>query len=122
MSHNAHQWYGWAAWTKGYRIAQLQREPLCEWVENDIRCNMPAQVVDHVKTFVGAMADGSDSWELFSDPKNHQSLCKHHHDRKTVLHDRGFGRAPRDENEQFRPALPVGNLSRTHRAKRNLID
>jgi hypothetical protein len=97
-----HKWYGHAAWHKGYRLACLQREPLCEWEEAPgIRCNKPGQVVDHVKTFVGANPDGTDSWEMFSDPKNHQTLCTYHHNRKTVLFDRGFGRAP------LQPCTPV---------------
>lgn len=73
------QWHGWYSlpiWTEDLRPAQLLREPFCrECAKRGIRTR--ATVVDHVKPFRG-------DWELFVDPANHQSLCKHHHDQKTA--------------------------------------
>ena len=69
----------WARYAKQYRI----QNPLC------VRCSSenelgPADVVDHIIPHNGDQ-------ELFWDPKNHQSLCKPHHDVKTASEDGGFG-------------------------------
>ena len=71
-----HDWYDKPIWRKDLRPAQLLREPFCrECARRGIRT--PATVVDHVKPFRG-------NWALFVDPANHQSLCKYHHDQKTM--------------------------------------
>ena len=44
------------------------------------------------------------SWTLFSDPANHRSMCKRHHDQKTAKFDGGFGREAKDANAP----VPVG--------------
>jgi 5-methylcytosine-specific restriction protein A len=44
----------------------------------------PATVVDHIIPHKG-------NHELFWDAKNHQPLCKRHHDIKTCKEDGGFG-------------------------------
>lgn len=71
-----HSWYSKRIWTQELRPAQLMREPFCRacaakgW-------RTKATVVDHVIPFRG-------DWALFVDPHNHQSLCKFHHDQKTM--------------------------------------
>ena len=72
-----HGWYSLPVWTEDLRPAQLLREPFCrECAKRGIRTR--ATVVDHVRPHRG-------DWALFIDPANHQSLCKHCHDRKTAL-------------------------------------
>lgn len=78
-----HSWYQLPVWTRQLRPAQLMREPFCrmcavEYPPEDPRSRTRATVVDHVRPFRG-------DWALFTDPGNHQSLCKRHHDRKTAL-------------------------------------
>lgn len=71
-----HSWYNLPIWTKQLRPAQLLREPFCrECARKGLRTK--AAVADHVQPFRG-------NWELFLDPANHQSLCKHCHDQKTA--------------------------------------
>ena len=77
-----HAWYDKPIWRNRLRPAQLLREPFCrECARHGIRT--PASVVDHVVPFRG-------DWALFVDAANHQSLCKHHHDAKTMreMHER----------------------------------
>lgn len=72
-----HSWYSLPIWTKELRPAQLLREPFCrECAKRGIRTR--ATVVDHIIPFRG-------NWGKFVDPRNHQSLCKRCHDRKTAL-------------------------------------
>lgn len=56
-------------------------QPLCEFclVTEDVTA---ADVVDHRKAHKGDM-------ELFHDPRNLQSLCKHHHDSAKQMMERG---------------------------------
>ena len=71
-----HSWYSLPLWTDDLRPAQLLREPFCrECARRGIRTR--ATVVDHAQPHRG-------DWGLFIDPRNHQSLCKHHHDQKTA--------------------------------------
>lgn len=71
-----HGWYNLRVWTDDLRPAQLLREPWCrECARRGIRTR--ATVVDHITPHRG-------DWQLFIDPANHQSLCKHCHDRKTA--------------------------------------
>lgn len=71
-----HWMYNTPEWTQQLRPAQLLREPwCCECAEQGNRVR--ATVVDHKKPHRG-------DWALFIDPQNHQSLCKHHHDAKTM--------------------------------------
>lgn len=67
-----------AKWRK-YRRWFLERHPLCNI------CGAPATVVDHIVPHKGDK-------ELFWDINNHQALCKHCHDVKTVREDGGFGK------------------------------
>ena len=72
-----HGWYSLPVWTEDLRPAQLLREPWCrECAKRGVRTR--ATVVDHVRPHRG-------DWALFIDPRNHQSLCKSCHDRKTAL-------------------------------------
>lgn len=71
-----HGWYSLPIWTKQLRPEQLLREPFCRKCAEQSR-RTKATVVDHVRPFRG-------DWLLFIDPRNHQSLCKHHHDQKTA--------------------------------------
>lgn len=71
-----HGWYMLPIWRDRLRPDHLLREPFCrECAKRGIRT--PATVVDHVVPFRG-------DWSLFVDPANHQSLCKYHHDQKTM--------------------------------------
>ena len=75
-------WYSLPIWTDDLRPAQLLREPFCrecarQYPPGDPRHRTRATVVDHIKPHRG-------DWQLFVDPTNHQSLCKHHHDQKTA--------------------------------------
>ncbi|MDO4810550.1 MAG: HNH endonuclease signature motif containing protein [Eubacteriales bacterium] len=71
-----HDWYNLPIWKDDLRPAQLIREPFCrECARKGERTR--ATVVDHIEPHCG-------DWELFVDPANHQSLCKHHHDQKTM--------------------------------------
>lgn len=75
-----HGWYSLPIWTDRLRPAQLIREPWCrECAAAGIRTR--ATVVDHVRPHRG-------SWEVFTDPDNLQSLCKYHHDQKTMQEQR----------------------------------
>lgn len=72
-----HGWYSLDIWTHNLRPNQLLREPWCqECARRGIRTR--ATVADHITPHRG-------DWKLFVDPKNHQSLCKRCHDRKTAL-------------------------------------
>lgn len=82
VSADYHGWYLLPIWTDDLRPAQLLREPWCRecarlYPPDDPRSRTRATVVDHIRPFRG-------DWALFVDPANHQSLCKHHHDQKTV--------------------------------------
>lgn len=73
-SPEAQQWrglYGLAIW-KARRRAQLNRQPLCELCLK-LNRHTPATVVNHRIPHKGDIT-------LFTDPKNHQSVCKPHHD------------------------------------------
>lgn len=71
-----HAWYNLSIWKDELRPTQLLREPWCrECARRGIRTR--ATVVDHITPHRG-------DWQLFIDPANHQSLCKHHHDQKTA--------------------------------------
>ena len=64
------------------RPEQLLREPFCrecarQYPPGDPRHRTRATVVDHIVPHRG-------DWDLFVDPANHQSLCKFHHDQKTM--------------------------------------
>ena len=77
-----HGWYSLPIWTDNLRPAQLLREPFCrecakQFPADDPRHRTRATVVDHIVPHRG-------NWKLFVDPANHQSLCKRHHDQKTM--------------------------------------
>lgn len=87
MSADWHAWYNLPIWTDVLRPAQLLREPFCRECAATGR-RTPATVVDHVKPHRG-------DWALFVDKTNLQSLCKHHHDRKTAREQAQDRRAAR---------------------------
>lgn len=70
------------------RRRKLAQNPICQ--NENPPCSSPATVVDH-RTPIRHFTVPSAAHH----PSNLQSLCKPHHDRKTVLLDGGFGRAPR---------------------------
>ncbi|WP_409346749.1 HNH endonuclease [Paenibacillus sp. MBLB4367] len=71
-------------WRKA-RETYLKRNPLCKQCFEAGKLTS-ATVVDHIKPHKG-------DWQLFWDSENNwQSLCKPHHDAKTVKEDGGFGR------------------------------
>jgi 5-methylcytosine-specific restriction protein A len=70
-------------WRKA-RLLYLAEHPLCVECAKKNRVE-PAKVVDHIVPHKGDEL-------LFWDPSNWQSLCKHHHDRKTASEDGGYGR------------------------------
>lgn len=63
------------------REHQLAIQPLCEFclITEDVTA---ADVVDHKKPHKGDL-------DLFHDPNNLQSLCKHHHDSAKQMIERG---------------------------------
>ena len=67
------------------RATFLRLNPLCVVCEREGRIE-PATVVDHITPHKGNM-------DLFWNVNNWQSLCKKHHDIKTVAEDGGFGNA-----------------------------
>jgi len=72
--------YKWQMYSKGF----LKRNPSC------VECNREgkmkaATVVDHIIPHKGDM-------KLFWDVKNHQPLCKRHHDSKTAREDSNWSR------------------------------
>ncbi|SEM81262.1 HNH endonuclease [Paenibacillus sp. OV219] len=69
----------WRAARAGY----LRKHPLCVECLNH-EAVTEATVVDHIKPHKGDKT-------LFWDRNNWQSLCKKHHDIKTVKEDGGFG-------------------------------
>lgn len=71
-----HAWYKKPIWEKRLRPQQLMREPFCR-VCAGVGIRTTATVVDHIKPFRG-------DWTLFISTDNHQSLCKFHHDQKTM--------------------------------------
>ncbi|WP_312405248.1 HNH endonuclease [Rhizobium sp.] len=75
-----HHLYQTAAW-KRLREHQLAVQPLCEFclITEDVTA---AEVVDHRRAHKGDL-------ELFHDPNNLQSLCKHHHDSAKQLMEHG---------------------------------
>lgn len=77
-----HKLYLLPIWTDKLRPEQLLREPFCrecarQYPPDDPRHRTKATVVDHIVPHRG-------DWALFVDPSNHQSLCKYHHDQKTM--------------------------------------
>ena len=76
VSAEYHSWYSKPIWVKRLRPQQLLSEPFCRVCAGQGR-RTRATVVDHITPFRG-------NWELFVDPANLQSLCKHHHDQKTA--------------------------------------
>jgi 5-methylcytosine-specific restriction protein A len=75
-----------ARWRKA-RARHLKKSPLCLHCLDD-GLYKAATVVDHIKPHKGNKI-------LFWDTENWQSLCKPHHDRKTVQEDGGFGNGHR---------------------------
>lgn len=65
--------YNTSRWKK-YRTWFLNRYPLCVECEKRGR-TVEATVVDHITP----VSDGGDFWNT----DNHQSLCDHHHNRKS---------------------------------------
>ena len=72
--------YKSASWRR-LREHQLALQPLCEFclITEDITA---AEVVDHKRKHDGNL-------DLFFDPSNLQSLCKHHHDSAKQMIERG---------------------------------
>lgn len=71
-----HWMYSTPTWTQDLRPGQILRESFCqECAKRGLRVR--AEVVDHIKPHKG-------NWALFTDRENLQSLCKHHHDQKTM--------------------------------------
>ena len=76
-SKDWHSWYSLPIWTKRLRPQHLLREPFCRvCAEKGIRTR--ATIVDHIRPHRG-------DWSTFTDETNLQSLCKYHHDQKTML-------------------------------------
>jgi len=75
-----HRLYKTARWRR-LREHQLSIQPLCEFclITEDVTA---ATVVDHRRAHRGDL-------ELFHDPSNLQSLCKHHHDSAKQMIDNG---------------------------------
>lgn len=81
-----HRWYALPIW-KTLREEQLLREPFCrECARQGVRTY--ATVVDHIRPHRG-------DWSVFTDRTNFQSLCKYHHDQKTMREQLADGREKR---------------------------
>ena len=76
-------------WAK-YSKARLGRHPLCVVCLEDGK-TVPATETDHIESHRG-------SRHKFWNPKNHQSMCKPCHLKKTYEEDGAFGR-PRKDNK-----------------------
>jgi Restriction endonuclease len=70
------------------RAVFLSQHPLCEECAREGALT-PATVVDHIQPHRG-------NQEMFWGVTNWQSLCKRHHDIKTVKEDGGFGNQRKD--------------------------
>lgn len=87
--HKYAAWYAKPVWRKGIRVLVLARDPIC------CDCKRyPSTVVDHIKPHCG-------NWDLFTDLKNCQGLCKQCHDAKTAREDGGFGNAKPQPQTMF---------------------
>lgn len=78
-----------AAWRK-LREEHLKRQPNC------VACGEPGDTVDHIKRV-------SDFPELRLDPRNLQTLCRHHHSSTVQRQERG-----KAGKRAFNPARPGG--------------
>lgn len=76
VSSDYHGWYNLPIWKNKLRPEHLLREPFCR-VCAQAGVRTKAEVVDHIRPFRG-------DWSLFVDTSNYQSLCKYHHDQKTM--------------------------------------
>ena len=75
-----HWMYGTPLWKQRLRPTQLLREPFCRMCAAEGH-RTRATVADHIVPHRG-------DWALFSDPDNLQSVCKRHHDQKTMQEQR----------------------------------
>lgn len=96
-----HPFYNLAryGWRKGYRIAELQRHPICCLCQRNA-----STMVDHIVPFISP--EGIVSWALFSDPANHRALCAPCHSKLTATFDGGFGN-PRKAGKEA-ATMPTG--------------
>lgn len=75
----SHPWYHTTLWRR-LRKLQLDEFPLCQ-ICLQIQRETSANTVDHIKPF-------KDSWELFIDRKNHQSVCSACHSRHKQIQEK----------------------------------
>jgi len=67
-----------------FREAWLIEHPLCVWrVEARAECGRVATDVDHIRN-LGTFPEGPEREAARFDPGNVQSLCREHHEEKTV--------------------------------------
>lgn len=99
-------WYGQKTW-KALRATQLHQEPLCKMCIDE-GVTKAGDVVDHIVPHKG-------DWALFSDRKNLQTLCKHHHDSDKQIIENGNNPKARigDDGWPIGPVLPK-RASRHH--------
>ena len=78
----AHKFYNTRQWRgkNGLRRQHLRTFPFCQECRKENKYTM-ASVVDHIQPF--SKLPEHQAWELFTDPDNLQSLCSHHHAKKT---------------------------------------
>ena len=80
--YQSNPWYHTSLWRK-IRLDQLNREPLCA-IHLRRNREVSASVVDHKVPF-------GDSWEMFINPNNLQSLChKCHISAKQLQQNKGI--------------------------------
>lgn len=88
------------------RYKQLQREQLCQFCA-ERHVVRPASIADHIKAHRG-------DEELFFDPKNLQSLCKHCHDSiKQQMEKSGVARGCDESGLPLDPNHHWGSYART---------
>jgi len=79
----AHPFYNTTEWRgiNGLRRNHLRSHPFCVECKREGKM-ISATVVDHIMPF-SKVGDHELKWKLFTDPRNLQSLCSHHHAVKT---------------------------------------
>ena len=79
-----HSWYTKPIWRDRLRPAQLLREPFCRECAKTARTEHRPELLRVRATDVDHVVPHRGNWQLFTDPKNLQSLCHACHSRKTM--------------------------------------
>ena len=67
------KWYSLAVWKRLRQIAfHIEENIICGYIERGERCRKPSEEIHHKIPHRG-------DWNLFTDLKNLQGMCAHHH-------------------------------------------